>query len=96
MGHDLIKDKRFNPGIVSIHVPVWGTTQLGGEVRDFFEFQSTCPCGARHYLINKISSKNYVSIHVPVWGTTIKELRASGARIVSIHVPVWGTTYISS
>ena len=56
-----------------------------------FEFQSTCPRGARPLSYLK-RPKATISIHVPTGGTTASSSAAYESSDISIHVPTGGTT----
>ena len=59
-------------GIISIHVPSWGTTDVVG-VEDLVNlFQSTFPRGERRLPIFAEAIEELISIHVPSWGTTCR------------------------
>ena len=91
VGCDLTHKLNINPLRVSIHAPVWGATSWPVSVTVTAMFQSTHPCGVRHWLHRHNKPKTcfnprtrvgcdgrYIPI-VPVYG-------------VSIHAPVWGAT----
>ena len=78
--------------LISIHVPVWGTTSKSVLVIDTPEFQSTFPRGER-LSWHPTAASDRISIHVPAWGTTYICKKCGYSYSISIHVPAWGTTH---
>ena len=61
--------------VVSIHAPMWGATAPVLILSLSSMFQSTLPCGERHYLPKPWHDVRQVSIHAPMWGATAFILR---------------------
>ena len=79
-------------GIISIHVPAWGTTYRVTGYKFRKVFQSTFPRGERRQSATFTLLYNQISIHVPAWGTTGQQQGIPQQSRISIHVPAWGTT----
>ncbi len=83
--------RHFQAVVVSIHVPVWGTTRCINNSFSDFCFNPRARVG-HDMVFSSVAAILFVSIHVPVWGTTFFSLTSIPVLLVSIHVPVWGTT----
>ena len=76
---------------ISIHVPTRGTTHGAYAHAIEYEFQSTCPRGARPHPLISGMMISHISIHVPTRGTTYNA-GIKWEEYISIHVPTRGTT----
>ena len=79
-------------GIISIHVPAWGTTVGRYSTKAKAIFQSTFPRGERHsatipMIVGMAFQSTFPRGERPVGNSLL--LLSFG---ISIHVPAWGTT----
>src|ERR1700756_2377837 len=67
-------------------------TRAQNVITHLRKFQSTRPCGARHFIIEESLADVDVSIHAPVRGATPISGKFAPPCAVSIHAPVRGAT----
>ena len=92
-GATLLGDSTTIEWYVSIHAPVWGATLLAERFGRCIVFQSTHPCGVRHFDESNFGSDECFNPRTRV-GCDLPNISAYRYNMVSIHAPVWGATNI--
>ena len=79
-------------GTISIHVPAWGTTNMGLDSFTKKIFQSTFPRGERQHTGKRLTCKYHNFNPRSRVGNDCRFLNTHRFHVISIHVPAWGTT----
>ena len=79
-------------GRISIHAPMWGATLTVQKQVAEGKFQSTHPCGVRHFVLDNARELDlFQSTHPcgvrPAWTPAHEDINT-----ISIHAPMWGAT----
>ena len=92
MGSDAVNRSHFWFGIISIHAPAWGATNLNSislSILPYFNPRSRMGSDQRAM---KLRAMKCISIHAPAWGATVENMQYQLDSIISIHAPAWGAT----
>ena len=74
--------------IISIHVPVWGTTGRADPSRPpSAYFNPRARCGARPQQLEVLAPLRIFQSTCPLWGTTRQQVGAEGHKQISTRVP---------
>ena len=82
-------------GVVSIHTPTWGVTELNFQTKQEFQFQSTHLHEVWLLIVRLASLDKSFNPHTYMRCDIFEEPRLDEEQ-VSIHTPTWGVTSLNS